>query len=181
MRRTPRTQRGLTRSIPLQEAGTRFGGLNSKINEVGKTAIRIGVNILADRAPDVAALTLLGRTGEQLESIDRLRSRASEAHDIILYYEELARGDTTRLESLRKDGKGGRAKVAVVVRRLLAVAREVDNLEGGEQTRATIEKYAERFEKDMLRLFERAYLKGEPKAMAVRRRASSPFADFMKP
>lgn len=35
------------------------------------------------------------------------------------------------------------------------------------QTRDTIEKYCERFEKDMLRLFDRYYRKGDPKAMAV--------------
>ena len=37
-----------------------------------------------------------GTTGEQLESIDRLRQRASEAHDLILYYNEFALGDTSR-------------------------------------------------------------------------------------
>lgn len=49
------------------------------------------------------------------------------------------------------------------------------------QTRDTIEKYCERFEKDMLRLFDRYYRKGEPKAMAVRLPvsvAASPIADF---
>ncbi|KAG0145204.1 hypothetical protein CROQUDRAFT_659005 [Cronartium quercuum f. sp. fusiforme G11] len=129
----------------LESVSRQFSGLDAKITEVGKTAIRIG---------------------EQLEAIDRVRSRASDAHDIILYYNEFARGDTTRLEALRKEGKQGRATVALVIRRLLAVAKEVEGVEGGEETRATIEKYAERFEKDMLRLFEKAYLKGEPKAMA---------------
>ncbi|KAH9821082.1 exocyst complex component Sec10-like protein [Melampsora americana] len=129
----------------LESVSRQFSGLDAKITEVGKTAIRIG---------------------EQLESIDRVRARASDAHDIILYYNEFARGDTTRLEALRKEGKQGRASVALVIRRLLAVARDVEGVEGGEETRATIEKYAERFEKDMLRLFEKAYLKGEPKGMA---------------
>ena len=36
-----------------------------------------------------------------------------------------------------------------------------------QQTKDTIEKYCERFEKDMLRLFDRHYRKGDPKAMAV--------------
>lgn len=36
------------------------------------------------------------------------------------------------------------------------------------QTRETIERYCERFEKEMLRLFDRYYRKGDPKAMAVR-------------
>ncbi|POV99427.1 hypothetical protein PSTT_13798, partial [Puccinia striiformis] len=128
----------------LNKVTHEFSGLNSKITEVGKTAIRIG---------------------EQLESIDRVRSRATEAH-IILYYNEFARGETTRLEALRKEGKEGRAKVAVIARRLLTVSRDIEGVDGSEVTKATIEKYAERFEKDMLRLFEKAYLKGEPKAMA---------------
>ncbi|MBW0500625.1 hypothetical protein O181_040340 [Austropuccinia psidii MF-1] len=131
--------------LGLDTVGRQFSELDSKINEVGKTAIRIG---------------------EQLESIDRVRSRAAEAHDIILYYNEFARGETTRLEALRKEGKEGRAKVAIIARRLLSVSRDVEGIEGGELTKATIEKYAERFEKDMLRLFEKAYLKGEPKAMS---------------
>lgn len=131
--------------LGLNNVTHEFSDLNSNITDVAKTAIRIG---------------------EQLESLDRVRCRAVEAHDIILYYNEFARGETTRLEALRKQGKEGRAKVAVIARRLLAVAKDVEGVEGSEVTRATIEKYAERFEKDMLRLFEKAYLKGEPKAMA---------------
>ena len=42
------------------------------------------------------------------------------------------------------------------------------------QTRETIERYCERFEKDMLRLFDRYYRKGDPKAMAVRPPPSRP-------
>lgn len=72
-------------------------------------------------------------TGEQLESVDRLRQRASEAHDLILYYNEFALGDTSRLESMRKDGgREGRAKVAVAARRLMSLAREVDGVEGAD-------------------------------------------------
>jgi hypothetical protein len=35
------------------------------------------------------------------------------------------------------------------------------------QTRDTIEKFCERFEKEMLKSFDRYYRKGDPKAMAV--------------
>lgn len=92
---------------------------------------------------------------------------------------------------MRKEGgKEGRAKVAVAARRLMSLAKEVEGVEGAEavsftspseiitltshhsQTRDTIEKYCERFEKDMLRLFDRYYRKGDPKAMAVSRRVS---------
>ena len=36
------------------------------------------------------------------------------------------------------------------------------------QTRENIDKYCEKFEKDMLHLFDRAYRKGDPKMMHVR-------------
>ena len=130
----------------FEAVSTSFGSLESRIGEVGRTAIRIG---------------------EQLESIDRLRARASDAHDIIMYYHEFARGDTSRLDALRKDGgREGRAKVAAIARRLASVAREVEGVEGGDATRETIDKYCERFEKDMLKLFDRYYRKGDPKMMA---------------
>ncbi|KAK4056327.1 Exocyst complex component 5 [Microbotryomycetes sp. JL221] len=129
-----------------QTVNSQFQALDSKISGVGRTAARIG---------------------EQLESIDRQRQRASEAHDLILYYNEFAAGDTSRLEKMRKEGgREGRAKVALAARRLLSLAKEVEGVEGADRTRATIEKYCEQFEKDMLRLFDRYYRKGDPKAMA---------------
>ncbi|SCV72671.1 BQ2448_4208 [Microbotryum intermedium] len=131
----------------FETVNTQFQALDSKITNVGRGAVRIG---------------------EQLESIDRLRQRASEAHDLILYYNETAMGDTSRLELMRKEGgREGRAKVAVAARRLMSLAKEVEGVDGAEQTRDTIEKYCERFEKDMLKLFDRYYRKGDPKAMAV--------------
>ena len=79
---------------------------------------------------------MLLSSGEQLESIDRLRQRASEAHDLILYYNEFALGDISRLESMRKDGgREGRAKVAVAARRLMSLAKEVEGIEGGDLVR----------------------------------------------
>ncbi|GAA5826265.1 hypothetical protein JCM11251_007230 [Rhodosporidiobolus azoricus] len=130
----------------FETVNTQFQTLDQKITSVGRTAVRIG---------------------EQLESIDRLRQRGSEAHDLILYYNEFAAGDTSRLERMRKEGgREGRQKVAVAARRLLSLSKEVEGVEGAEKTRETIERYCERFEKDMLRLFDRYYRKGDPKAMA---------------
>ncbi|GAA6015669.1 hypothetical protein JCM10207_008166 [Rhodosporidiobolus poonsookiae] len=130
----------------FETVNTQFQALDQKITSVGRTAVRIG---------------------EQLESIDRLRQRGSEAHDLILYYNEFAAGDTSRLDRMRKDGgREGRQKVAVAARRLLSLSKEVEGVDGAEKTRETIERYCERFEKDMLRLFDRYYRKGDPKAMA---------------
>ncbi|BGP29274.1 Exocyst complex component 5 [Rhodotorula toruloides] len=130
----------------FETVNTQFQALDTKITSIGRTAVRIG---------------------EQLESIDRLRQRGSEAHDLILYYNEFAACDTSRLEKMRKEGgREGRRKVAIAARRLLSLSKEVEGVEGADKTRETIERYCERFEKDMLRLFDRYYRKGDPKAMA---------------
>ncbi|BGP22067.1 Exocyst complex component 5 [Rhodotorula toruloides] len=130
----------------FETVNTQFQALDTKITSIGRTAVRIG---------------------EQLESIDRLRQRGSEAHDLILYYNEFAAGDTSRLEKMRKEGgREARRKVAIAARRLLSLSKEVEGVEGADKTRETIERYCERFEKDMLRLFDRYYRKGDPKAMA---------------
>jgi hypothetical protein len=72
--------------------------------------------------------------------------------------------------------------VAVLARRLAAVAKEVEDPEVPKdvETRASIEKYCEKFENDMLKLFDRYYRKGDPKGMAVGRLSSRRFmADGM--
>ncbi|KAH9939976.1 exocyst complex component Sec10 [Amylocystis lapponica] len=120
-----------------------FSGMESKMNEVGRTAIRIG---------------------EQLESVHQQRQRAQAAYDLIDYYYQFSRDDTSRLDVLRKEGKEGRRQVAVLLRRLGTVAKEVD-LPQADKTRENIDRYCEKFEKDMLHLFDRAYRKGDPKMM----------------
>ena len=75
------------------------------MNEVGRTAIRIG---------------------EQLESVHQQRQRAQAAYDLVDFYNQFARDDTSRLDALKKEGKEGRRKVAVLLRRLATVAKEVD-------------------------------------------------------
>lgn len=136
--------------------------MEAKMNEVGRTAIRIG---------------------EELESVHQQRQRAQAAYDLIDFYNQFSRGDTTRLDYLKKEGKEGRRQVATLLRRLSTVAKEVD-LPNAEkvcqpdlllmpalmycQTRDNIDKYCEKFEKDMLHLFDRAYRRGDPKMMHVR-------------
>ncbi|SPO19991.1 related to exocyst complex 100 kDa component [Ustilago trichophora] len=125
--------------------GNSFTSLEDRISEVGRTAIRIG---------------------EQLEMIDKQRNRASEAHDLIEFYYMFARGDTSKLERLRKEGgREGRMKTAVIARRLAAISREVD-VAGSEQTRDAIDRYCERFERDMLKLFDKFYRRSDPKMMS---------------
>ncbi|KAF8318148.1 exocyst complex component Sec10 [Clavulina sp. PMI_390] len=128
----------------FEDVNKTFNKMESSIGQVGKSAVRIG---------------------EQLESIHVSRQRAQAAHDLIDYYNQFSKGDTQRLDSLRKDGgKAGRRQVATTLRRLLTVAKEVD-LPDAEQTRERIDKYCEQFEKDMLRLFDKSYRKGDPNMM----------------
>ncbi|KAI0772013.1 exocyst complex protein [Trametes elegans] len=127
----------------FEAVGQSFSGMETKMNEVGRTAIRIG---------------------EQMESVHQQRQRAQAAYDLIDFYGQFAKDDTTRVDALKKEGKEGRRKVAVLLRRLATVAKEVD-LPHSDKTRENIDRYCEKFEKDMLHLFDRAYRRGDPKMM----------------
>ena len=110
------------------------------------------------------------------------RQRAQAAYDLIDLYGSFAKADTSKLDALRKEGRNGRRQVAVLLRRLNTVAREVDLPSADKvgqvlssilaqeltwQTRENIDKYCEKFEKEMLGLFDRCYRKGDPKMMHV--------------
>ncbi|KAI0824698.1 exocyst complex protein [Trametes gibbosa] len=127
----------------FEAVGQSFSGMETKMNEVGRTAIRIG---------------------EQMESVHQQRQRAQAAYDLIDFYGQFAKDDTTRVDALKKEGKEGRRTVAVLLRRLATVAKEVD-LPHSDKTRENIDRYCEKFEKDMLHLFDRAYRRGDPKMM----------------
>lgn len=71
-----------------------YDSLESRIGDVGKTAIRIG---------------------EQLETIDKERSKASESRDIIEYYMEFQEGNSERLDTLRQGGEEGQLKVNDII------------------------------------------------------------------
>ncbi|KAG5650308.1 hypothetical protein H0H81_012675 [Sphagnurus paluster] len=129
--------------LQSQAVSGSFLGMEARMNQVSSTAVRIG---------------------EQLETVHIERQRAQAAYDIIDFYNQLSKGDTARLDTLRKEGRAGRRQVAVILRRLNTVAKEVD-LPTADKTRENIEKYCEKFEKEMLNLFDRCYRKGDPKMM----------------
>jgi hypothetical protein len=64
--------------------------------------------------------------GEQLETISIERQRAQAAYDIIDFYNQMAKNDVSRLDTMRKEGRPGRRQVAVLLRRLSLVAKEVE-------------------------------------------------------
>ncbi|KAF8484813.1 exocyst complex component Sec10 [Russula ochroleuca] len=127
----------------FEAVGTSFVAMEARMNEVGRTA---------------------GRIGEQLETVHLQRQRAQAAYDLIDYYTQFSRDDTSRIDSLKKDGKDGRRQVAILLRRLATLAKEID-LPTADKTRESIDRYCEKFEKDMLYLFDRHYRKGDPKMM----------------
>ena len=112
---------GLDTHLP-QSVGQSFSTMETKMNEVGRTAVRIGaLQVLPEWY-----LTADSRQGEQLESVHQHRERAKAAHDLVDYYNQFSRDDVSRLDSLKKEGKEGRRQVAVILRRLVIVAKEVD-------------------------------------------------------
>ncbi|KAG6812997.1 hypothetical protein H0H92_014928 [Tricholoma furcatifolium] len=145
----------------FEAVGGSFAGMEGRMNTVSSTAVRIGTCI--------ASISIMLEeakiwSGEQLETVHLERQRAQAAYDIIDFYNQLSRGDTARLDTMRKEGRAGRRQVAVILRRLNTVAKEVD-LPSADKTRENIEKYCEKFEKEMLNLFDRCYRKGDPKMM----------------
>ena len=92
------------------------------MSEVGRTAGRIGES-------SSCVLTRLCNqlvSGEQLESVHLQRQRAQAAYDLIDYYTQFSRDDVSRIDSLKKEGKDGRRQVAVLLRRLATLVKEID-------------------------------------------------------
>lgn len=92
------------------------------MNEVSSTAIRIGKYFILFKK-NFCSDTFWG---DQLESVHIERQRAQAAYDLIDFYNQFSKGDTSQLDALRKEGRAGRRQVAVLLRRLNTVAKEVD-------------------------------------------------------
>lgn len=106
-----------------QAVGKSFSAMEANISDVGRTAARIGKfgcwNLISTAS--------LEKLGEQLESVHISRQRAQAAYDLIDYYNQFSKNDTSKLDGLQKDGKSeGRQQVAVILRRLNVLAKEVD-------------------------------------------------------
>ncbi|KAJ3382348.1 Exocyst complex component 5 [Lobulomyces angularis] len=111
-----------------------FESLETQINHVGATAVKIG---------------------EQLETIDLQRTKAVEAKDLIQYFLDFNQGISARLETLRKKNAAGEYNAVIIARRLSGIAKEVDVPEI-EKARTNIEKYCEELEKGLLESFDKA-------------------------
>ena len=92
------------------------------MQEVGRTAGRIGESL----GPSFCGIYAQVGSGEQLETVHLQRQRAQAAYDLIDYYTQFSRDDTSRIDNLKKEGKEGRHQVAILLRRLATLAKEVD-------------------------------------------------------
>ncbi|KAJ3027292.1 UNVERIFIED_CONTAM: Exocyst complex component 5 [Siphonaria sp. JEL0065] len=129
----------------VEDVQSAFKTLEIHLGEVGKTAIRIG---------------------EQLETIDKQRRIATEAKDLIYYYQDFnhKRAGGTALDSFRKTGPETEAQTAPIVRRLNAISKEM-GIPGTEVAKENIEKFSEELETSILDQFHGAYVKGNRPVM----------------
>jgi len=95
--------------------------MEGRMNDVISTAVRIGKCICW-----ISYLLNELIPGDQLETVHVERQRAQAAYDLIDYYNHFSKGETNRLDALRKEGRAGRRQVAIILRRLNTVAKEVD-------------------------------------------------------
>ncbi|KAF8977784.1 Exocyst complex component 5 [Entomortierella lignicola] len=131
--------------LGFEDVQSSLESLDSRISEVGSTAIRIG---------------------EKLETADKQRARAVLSKKLMEYFMQFNEGRCPALESLMtQQGLEGQIEAARILRQLAVLAKEVD-LPDTQVGREGIEKFREQFETDMLSSFDKAYRHADPKVMA---------------
>jgi hypothetical protein len=124
-----------------------FHRLNSSITDGGGVAVRIG---------------------GQLEQLDKQRERAEDARFLIQCYVEFNRGETARLERLRKTGRiEDSIRCAVVSRQLSMIVKRNEGNGSTSKTKELIEAFSETLEQDLLRQFDDAYRRFRIDSMKV--------------
>ncbi|KAF9357950.1 Exocyst complex component 5 [Mortierella sp. NVP85] len=129
----------------FENVQTSLESLESRISEVGSTAIRIG---------------------EKLETADKQRARAVLSKKLMEYFMQFNEGRCPTLETLvTQKGLEGQIEAARILRQLAVLSKEVD-LPDTQTAREGIEKSREQFETDMLSSFDKAYRAADPRVMA---------------
>ena len=178
--------------LTSQAIGSSFSNLESKITDVSRTAVRIGDQLESlHQTRSTAQSTSLLLT-YYLSLVHQTNTTPDPNNPAANPLETLFATRTSR---------EGRSRLSVILRRLMAVAKDMaDNAatalaeaespegddkvpnaklvgkrrsekEKAERVRDEVERYCERFEKEVLRLFDRSYRKGDPRMMAVSRTA----------
>ncbi|CCX34869.1 exocyst complex component Sec10-like protein [Pyronema domesticum] len=98
------------------------------------------------------------RIGGQLEALDKQRQRAEDAKFLIACYTEFSRGETRRLEKLRRTGRiEDSIRCAVVSRQLSLIVKRNEGAAANVKTKELIESFSESLEQDLLKQFDDAY------------------------
>ncbi|ORZ36510.1 exocyst complex component Sec10-domain-containing protein [Catenaria anguillulae PL171] len=111
-----------------------FDTLESRVSEVGTTAVRIG---------------------EQLETIDKQRTKAADVRELLVFFLDLNKGVSERFDALCAT-PAGQLRAAVLARRLQLMVRDMDGSPQTETARTTIDRYCEQFESNLLKSFDKA-------------------------
>lgn len=82
-----------------------FDELNESLNSVSSTALEMG---------------------QQLETADRIRNRAIEAHHVTIALDQASKGNLDILSAFKSSGPDGERHAALLLRRLLALSRELE-------------------------------------------------------
>ncbi len=133
----------------FQEVLTDFSSVDSRLGMVANTAIRIG---------------------EQLETLDKNRTKAFEASEMIEFFNCFNQNNPKPLNDLLNAGKEFR--VALICKRLATLSKEVD-LPGSEhvfffyKAQKNIQSFNQEFEKELIRRFNMGYVEKNISEMNV--------------
>ncbi|KAK9473534.1 exocyst complex component Sec10-like protein, partial [Dipodascopsis tothii] len=95
--------------------------------------------------------------GESADLVSRQRNRAASSSFLIKCYLSFLQDDTSVVDNLRQGSLENQRQGAVIVRQLLRIAKKITSIKDSARARQNIEKYAEALERDLLKMFDRAY------------------------
>lgn len=111
---------------------------------------------------------MASRIGAQLEQLEKHHQRAEEAKFLTQCYIEFSRGDTSRLEKLRRTSwVEDSIKCAIVSRQLSLIVKRNEGAGSSPGTKELIEAFSESLEQDLLRQFDNAFKNFNLQAMKV--------------
>lgn len=175
----------------FETIGTSFTALESKITGVGQTAVRIG-----EQMESLHNLRSLAQSTSLILSYYLSLSQSSTTKTNSDGKPASESSTSSPLEALfaTRTSREGRARLAIILRRLSTLAKDVlenavvanknaedqrrtsedskrinktrADVDKAEAMRSEVEKYAERFETECLRLFDKSYRKGDVRMMA---------------
>lgn len=112
---------------------------------------------------DVASTTTA--LGEAVDLVSRQRNRAASSSFIIKCYIAFLNNDTQSVEKMRTGSFDDQRQCAITIRQLLRLARKITKIPNAENVRASIEKYAEMVEMELLKTFDKAYRAADMSSM----------------